>query len=81
MAHDLLAEPDVSFDRLARILRNSIGTPVALISVVESERQIFPGAIGLGEPWLARRQTPISHSFCQFVVKDAAPLVITDAER
>ncbi|WP_433221072.1 GAF domain-containing SpoIIE family protein phosphatase [Dactylosporangium sp. CS-047395] len=53
--------------------------PVALISLVEADRQVFPGAYGLTDPWQQRRQTPLSHSFCQHVVIAAAPLVIEDA--
>ncbi|MGN6608300.1 MAG: SpoIIE family protein phosphatase [Jatrophihabitans sp.] len=70
---------DVSFDRYARLVRSALGVPTALVSIVEPARQIFPGAVGLPEPWQARRETPLSHSFCQHVVADAEPLVVTDA--
>jgi serine phosphatase RsbU (regulator of sigma subunit) len=73
------ASPDPSFDRFARIVRDSLGVPVALVSMVEPGRQVFLGAVGLPEPWQSQRQTPLSHSFCQYVVKDDAPLVLVDA--
>ena len=75
----LKADADPSFDRLARIVREALNLPVALVSIVEPDRQVFPGAVGLPEPWQSRRQTPLSHSFCQYVVADQAPLVIEDA--
>ena len=37
------------------------------------------GAEGLPEPYATSRETPLSHCFCQYVVKDAQPLVISDA--
>src|ERR1019366_2560873 len=42
---------DPSFDRVARILRDALGVPVALVSLVERTRQVFPGSVGLPEPW------------------------------
>lgn len=70
---------DPSFDRYARLVRHTLGVPVALVSIVEARRQVFPGAAGLPESYQRSRQTPLSHSFCQYVVADGAPLVIADA--
>ncbi|WP_239153098.1 GAF domain-containing SpoIIE family protein phosphatase [Virgisporangium aliadipatigenens] len=73
------AAADPFFDRFASMVRTVLDVPVALVTLVEADRQVFPGAFGLGEPWSAKRETPLSHSFCQHVVADAAPLVVTDA--
>ncbi len=70
---------DASFDRSARMVRRSLGVPVALVSLVDDERQFFPGQVGLGAPWDEQRQTPLSHSFCSHVVQTAEPLVVDDA--
>lgn len=70
---------DASFDRYARLVRHSLGVPVALVSIVEDDRQVFPGAEGLPPSYQRSRQTPLSHSFCQYVVADEEPLVLTDA--
>ena len=70
---------DPSFDRYARMVRRSLAVPVALVSIVEADRQIFPGAVGLPAQYDQCRFTPLSHSFCQYVVIDEAPLIITDA--
>ncbi len=77
MSDQDLADP--SFDRYARMVRRSLGVPVALVTLVEEHRQVFPGAVGLPEAYQASRETPLSHSFCQYVVEDDRPLVITDA--
>lgn len=73
------ATADAAFDRLTRLAARVLGVPVALVSVVDADRQIFKGAIGLGEPWASRRETPLSHSFCQHVVASSEPLIIEDA--
>ena len=75
----LPAAPDPAFDRFARLVRATLGVPVALVSLVSVDEQVFPGAEGLPEPWQTARSTPLSHSFCQHVVTSAEPLVISDA--
>ena len=70
---------DTSFDRYARMVRNALGAPVALVSLIQGDRQVFPGAVGLPEPWVTTRETPLSHSFCQYVVADEKPLIVSDA--
>ncbi|WP_250006830.1 SpoIIE family protein phosphatase [Actinoplanes sp. M2I2] len=77
----LTAAADPTFDRFAAMVCNVLGVPVALVSLVEQHRQIFPGARGLADPWDRQRQTPLSHSFCQHLALTAEPLVITDARQ
>ncbi|MCZ4500455.1 MAG: rsbP 2 [Marmoricola sp.] len=79
MAGDALSAADPSFDRYARLVRRALGVPVALVSIVEANRQVFPGADGLPRPYQVARETPLSHSMCQYVVRDQAPLVVSDA--
>ena len=66
-----------SYQMLVDLANKFLGTPVALISLVTSERQFFLSSSGLGEPWASCRETPLSHSFCQHVVKRNEPLVVT----
>lgn len=73
------AVPDEAFDRFARLVSDLLDVPVALVSLVSTDRQFFPGAVGLPDPWSERRQTPLSHSFCQHVVGIEAPMVLPDA--
>ncbi|BCJ52017.1 hypothetical protein Asp14428_34920 [Actinoplanes sp. NBRC 14428] len=75
------AESDEAFDRFASLVKRLLGVPVALVSLVDGERQFFPGQVGLGEPWGTKRETPLSHSFCQHVVVEGAPKVFPDARR
>ncbi|MEH0841006.1 SpoIIE family protein phosphatase [Micromonospora sp. CPCC 205711] len=73
------AAPDEAFDRFARLVSDLLEVPVALVSLVSEDRQFFPGMVGLPEPWAARRETPLSHSFCQHVVHIEIPMVLPDA--
>ena len=66
-------------DRLTRLARNLLNAPVALISLVDEDRQFFKSAHGLAEPWAGARETPLSHSICQHAVDAREPLVIEDA--
>src|SRR5687768_15756044 len=77
----LLDSPaDPAFDRLAELAATILDVPVALVTLVDADRQYFKSQIGLPEPWLTTRQTPLSHSFCQHTVAlSPQPLVINDA--
>ena len=79
-AASLLDAPAVEdFDRVTRMAAELLDVPVVLVSLVDSERQFFLSCVGLGRPWAQVRETPLSHSFCQYVVAGAEPLVIRDA--
>lgn len=56
-----------------------VGSPVALVSLVDQLGQNLPGACGLSEPWRTERWTPLSHSFCQHVVTSGEPFVVPNA--
>jgi signal transduction histidine kinase len=68
-----------AFDRLTRLAARLLRAPIALVSLVDAERQFFKSCIGLPDPVAAARGTPLSHSFCQHAVERAQPLVIDDA--
>ena len=70
-----------SFDKFTRLVARFIKVPVALVSFVEEDRdrQFFKSQIGLTGEWAKTRQTPLSHSFCQYVKRDNRPLIIENA--
>jgi hypothetical protein len=79
---DLLdTPPEEPFDRLARLTAQLLDVPVVLMSIVDRQRQFFKAQVGLPEPLSAIRQTPIAHSFCQWVVTADEDLVVEDARR
>jgi GAF domain-containing protein len=76
-----LLDSDIApaFDRHARLAAQVLNAPVALVSLVDSDRQFFKSCLGLPEPWASRRGSPLSHSFCQHAVASREPLVVDDA--
>jgi GAF domain-containing protein len=70
---------DPAFDRIARLAAQILNAPVALVSLVDADRQFFKSCLGLPEPWASRRGTPLSHSFCQHAVARREPLMVDDA--
>ncbi|KQT60568.1 MULTISPECIES: sensor histidine kinase [unclassified Aureimonas] len=79
-AEDLLDTPrEEAFDRVTNLVARLLRAPVALVTILDRDRQFFKGEIGLPEPWHSRRETPLTHSFCQYVVRTEAPLVVADA--
>ncbi len=73
------APPEAAFDRFTALVRRLLGVPVALVSFVDADRQVFVSQDGLPEPWATRRKTPLSHSLCQHVAAGDATLVVPDA--
>ena len=73
--------PEEAFDRLTRLATAVLHVPVALVSLVDSDRQFFKSQCGLSEPLASLRQTPLTNSFCKHVVGSREPLVVADARR
>ena len=73
--------PEEPFDRLAHLVGQLLDVPVVLMSIVDRQRQFFKAQVGLPEPVCTTRQTPLSHSFCQWVVTGDEALVVEDARR
>ena len=72
----ILDTPDEErFDRLVRLASASIGTPVALVSLVDEHRQWFKARVGLDAT-----ETPREMAFCAHAINDPAEtLVVPDA--
>lgn len=62
------------FDRITRTARRLFGVPIALISLVDHDRQWFKSCQGLGI-----NETQRSISFCAHAILQSAPLVVADA--
>jgi hypothetical protein len=73
------SEPDPAFDRHARLAAEILNAPIALVSLVDEDRQFLKSCIGVEEPTASERETPLSHSFCQHAVAQREPLVVDDA--
>ncbi len=74
--YDILDTPRESdFDDLVQVASEICGTPVALVSLVDTDRQFFKAEIGFG-----RRETPILSSFCAHALRVDDVMVVEDAK-
>jgi PAS domain S-box-containing protein len=70
-------DPEPAYDDLARLAKGICGTPIALISLVDSDRQWFKAKIGIDAP-----ETPRSISFCGHAIcRPGEIMVIPDATK
>src|SRR5208282_4318302 len=65
--------PEQEFDDLARLAALICGTPIALVSFVDADRQWFKAKVGL-----RLSETPRDHSFCAHALLKPDVLVIPD---
>jgi hypothetical protein len=74
------SEPDERFDGLARVAAKALHAPIAMVSLIDKDRQFWKACIGVTkEPWASQRGTPLSHSFCQHAVATRRALIVDDA--
>lgn len=66
--------PDERFDRITRTAKRLLGVEIALVSLVDVNRQWFKSCIGLPD-----RETPRAISFCAHAILSDDILVIPDA--
>ncbi len=67
-------DADPRFDAIAKLVATILEVPIALISLVDRDRQWFKARHGL-----AATETSRDVSFCGHVVADTSPLVVRDA--
>lgn len=62
------------FDRITRIVANVLDVPIALVSLVDSERQWFKSTIGI-----TARETHRDYAFCAHAILSDEPLIVENA--
>lgn len=67
--------PEASFDDLTRLTARLCGTPMALLTLIDSDRQWFKSNVGLD-----LRQAPRTFSFCDEAIRGNAVFIVADAE-
>jgi len=73
--YDILdTPPEESFDRITRLVRMTMGTPIAVVSLVDRDRQFFKSRQGTETIETAR-----DISFCTHTIQKHEPLVVLNA--
>lgn len=74
-AFEVLDTPDEdSFDAITRLAARLFAVPIALVSLVDKDRQWFKSSHGLDAD-----QTPRDQAFCTYAIMENEPLVVLDA--
>ncbi|MBT8242430.1 MAG: GAF domain-containing protein, partial [Nitrosopumilus sp.] len=68
--------PEEKFDRITKIAQIIFDVPIALVSLVDENRQWFKSCMGLSE-----RETPRSMSFCAHAILNDDVMIIEDATK
>ncbi len=66
--------PEQEFDDLSRLAALICGTPIALVSLVDENRQWFKAKVGIEDT-----ETPRDIAFCAHAIQDSGVLVVPDA--
>lgn len=61
------------FDRITRLVARILDVPIALVSLVDTERQWFKSRIGIDT-----NETPREVAFCAHAIAQTTPLIVTD---
>ncbi|MGU3537636.1 GAF domain-containing protein [Methylobacterium sp. A54F] len=69
-------QPEQSYDDLAELARMICDTPVANVTLVDTDRQWFKSRIGSDV-----EQTPVEQSVCAHAIAEPHPLIINDLTR
>ncbi|MBY6264188.1 GAF domain-containing protein [Azospirillum sp. 412522] len=70
------SDPEPAFDDLVSWACDHFRVPIALVSLLDADRQWFKARHGL-----TVRETPRDVAFCRFTIRQSLPMVVEDASR
>ncbi|MEU4694018.1 PAS domain S-box protein [Actinoplanes sp. NPDC023714] len=77
-ATGLIDRDDAVLDRITSLARRLVGGRRTLVTLVQEERQCFVSQAGPDASPMVR-ETPLTHSYGQYVVESGRPMVVPDA--
>ncbi|MCH8180652.1 MAG: EAL domain-containing protein [Proteobacteria bacterium] len=72
--HVLDTQAEQAYDDLTTLAAQSLGVPISVVSLIDSDRQWFKSRVGLDAP-----QTPRSMAFCDHAIRGREVMVVPDA--
>ena len=73
------AYPIAPYSHITRVVCETLDVSIALVSLIDDHRQLFPGSTGLPAEVERCGEAPLTHSFCQHVVAARTVLRVEDA--
>ena len=74
--HLLDTDDEPEFEAIVREAAQALGTPIALVSLIDEHRQWFKARVGLGV-----QETPRSISFCTYAIQGRETMIVPDATK
>jgi len=68
--------PETAYDDLVQLAAALLDTPMAMVSLIDRDRQWFKASVGT-----ALTETPRDEAFCAYVAASGEPLVVPDASK
>lgn len=68
--------PDQAFDLITKLASKTFNVPIALVTLIDKERQWFKSRVGL-----ELTETPRDHAFCAYAILQPEVMVVLDAQQ
>ena len=74
-----IANSTNALDAFSKLVSQILKVPVAIVSLLEDQRQCYVGQAGLPAPLSEIREVTMVHSMCKYVIESQEPFLVTNA--